>query len=131
MIKVTYTTNGAAALLSVTGHAGYAEKGKDIVCAACSALIETLAARFGDGMDLGQAVISNGEAFFLVSRVPGREGMYSALRGDMEFTVRGLELLAESYPRYVMLTKKFGIGIKPKDNQKSRPLTGRKESKNV
>lgn len=131
MIKAEYTVNGGAALLSVNGHAGYGEAGKDIVCAACSILIETLAARFGDCEGPGQFSRAIGDATFLVSRVPGREGSYSALRADMEFTVRGLELLARDYPRYVKLNKKFGIGITPENNQKSRPLTGRKESINA
>lgn len=131
MIKAEYTVNGGAALLSVKGHAGYGEQGKDIVCAACSALTETLAARFCDCDGPGKFSTERGDATFLVSRVPGRESSYSALRADMDFTVRGLELLAQNYPRYVKINKKFGIGITPSDNQKSRPLTGRKESINA
>lgn len=38
MIKVEVRKN----VLSVTGHADYAEKGKDIVCAAVTALSQTL-----------------------------------------------------------------------------------------
>ena len=42
MISVRYDRNGVK--LWVSGHAGYAEIGQDIVCAAVSALYETLAA---------------------------------------------------------------------------------------
>lgn len=38
MIKIV-KTNGS---ITITGHAGYAERGKDIVCAAVSALVQGL-----------------------------------------------------------------------------------------
>lgn len=38
MIKVQFTENK----ITITGHAGYAPPGQDIVCAAVSALVETL-----------------------------------------------------------------------------------------
>ena len=40
MIEITRRTDG----ITITGHAGYAEPGKDIVCAAISAHTETVAA---------------------------------------------------------------------------------------
>lgn len=43
MITVrTYRAADGTRKMTVTGHAGFAEKGKDIVCAAVSALVETL-----------------------------------------------------------------------------------------
>ena len=43
MIQVTYNEVGDEMILRAEGHAEYAEKGKDIVCAAVSVLMQTLA----------------------------------------------------------------------------------------
>lgn len=42
MIRVRYEKDGEMHTLSVNGHAGYAEKGEDIVCAGVSALVYAL-----------------------------------------------------------------------------------------
>lgn len=51
MVCVTY----AAGWLHLNGHAGYAEPGKDIVCAAVSTLCEVLRMRFGGTSAPGHA----------------------------------------------------------------------------
>ena len=45
MIQIVYEVNpeNGRMMLRAAGHAGYAEKGKDIVCAGVSALMQTLA----------------------------------------------------------------------------------------
>lgn len=42
MISCRYTDRGAQSYLTITGHAGYAPRGYDIVCAGVSALYESL-----------------------------------------------------------------------------------------
>lgn len=42
MIQVTYAQNGNHHQLSITGHAGYSQRGNDIVCAGVSAIAYTL-----------------------------------------------------------------------------------------
>ena len=43
MITIIYDEKEKDMILQASGHAGYAEKGSDIVCAAVSALMQTLA----------------------------------------------------------------------------------------
>lgn len=43
MIEIKLTTSKDSFCLRITGHAGYAEHGKDIVCSAVSILFQTLA----------------------------------------------------------------------------------------
>lgn len=42
MIKINYFQNGNSHRLTVDGHAGYSDRGNDIVCAAVSAISWTL-----------------------------------------------------------------------------------------
>ena len=44
MIEVSVRKDG----IEVSGHAGYAENGKDIICAGMTALVQTLAKSVGD-----------------------------------------------------------------------------------
>ncbi len=52
MIQATYYRKYAR--LTVQGHAHSAEPGQDLVCAACSALVYTLAANVGNLENLGK-----------------------------------------------------------------------------
>lgn len=54
MTKITYIKQDDYLHLKVDGHAGYAEKGADIVCAAISALCCTLASRVAEVTSIGQ-----------------------------------------------------------------------------
>ena len=49
MITIVYDEKEKNMILQASGHAGYAEKGSDIVCAAVSALMQTLAYSVGGG----------------------------------------------------------------------------------
>ena len=96
MVTITHK-NG---LITVKGHAGYAERGNDIICAGVSTLIQTLIKsiedltadkidytvtsgnvilKYGDLSELSQVLISS---FFI-----------------------GCELIANTYPDYVRLCK--------------------------
>jgi uncharacterized protein YsxB (DUF464 family) len=90
--------------LIVSGHAGYGEKGRDIVCAAESMLVQALACSLA-GMDRAQLYD------FTVEGVAGSGCVgISALadaahaervRGMFAMTVTGFGLLAQHYPEYV------------------------------
>ncbi len=94
MIEITRRSDR----ITIKGHAGYAEPGKDIVCAAISALTET----FADSMDklttdqiksdirAGNAVIRYGNL-----SEPGQ------LLMDSFFL--GCKMIAEEYPAYVRI----------------------------
>lgn len=85
MITVTYDPPE----LVFAGHAGYAPRGQDIVCAAVSALYGTLA--------LTPGVTAAGSRAVSRSR---------AGQAAMEVIWRGVEALAEQYPAHVTAVDK-------------------------
>ena len=52
MITIIYDEKGKDMSLQTSGHAGYAPKGQDIVCAAVSTLMQSLAYSVGSGASL-------------------------------------------------------------------------------
>ena len=93
--------------LDMSGHAGYAERGKDIVCAGCSALAyaayNTLVAFAEAGhCTVDEAVVGKqGEAEFQL-RITADDGLHDALTMSI-FAVlaHGLEAIALQYPKHV------------------------------
>ena len=94
MVEITRRTDG----ITIKGHAGYSEPGKDIVCAAISTLTETLAAsmdkltadQLQSDIRAGNAVIRYGDL-----SEPGQLLVNS-------FFV-GVQLIADEYPQYVRI----------------------------
>ena len=79
-------------LLEIDGHAGYAEKGKDIVCAAVSALACALV-----GYVSGKVEREDGHMSFSAGKMSTRA------RGAFDCTYGGFEMLADAYPTHVTL----------------------------
>lgn len=82
--------------LTVEGHAGYAEPGKDLVCAAVSILVYTLDQNLED-MGLGDPknLLEEGKA-----RIACKEQSEETTR--IYNTIwSGLRILEENYPEYV------------------------------
>ena len=102
MIRITYKEfpKEGAMRLRAEGHAGYAPKGQDIVCAAVSTLMQALAFS-ADCSEEGFAVASSS----------GPAGTYLELqmkatpenRAKFELVTDGLELVAQLYPKFVMI----------------------------
>ena len=82
MINAEFKTDAKTLTLNVTGHAEYAEYGKDIVCSAASILFTTLKSLVGDTSDGTSVTCDNTDNFssFFV------------------FTQSGFQLLADAYP---------------------------------
>ena len=102
MIQVTYNEVGDEMILRAEGHAGYAEKGKDIVCAAVSVLMQTLAYSVdanntGHVLDFEDAPSGN--------RMTVHAPMSVLNRNKFDFVVEGLCRLAENYPENVQFKK--------------------------
>lgn len=94
MIRVTYRQAGEERSVSVTGHAGYAEHGKDIVCAGVTAVTYALAL-FLEKLDEGAKLrLDPGDAHIVC-----RRGDRAAAAFDM--AVCGYLAIANSYPQYV------------------------------
>ena len=107
MIKVTLLTEGEKLSLRLEGHAGYAEEGKDIVCAAASILVQTLAwyVNFGDRSknlkSPAEIKLESGDA--VVSCEPKKE-LAEWLENAYQFAKMGFIHLSNSYPQYVKIT---------------------------
>ena len=89
--------------LTVTGHAGAAEPGHDLVCASASMLAYTLAANVANMADNGkvrQPVIRNNEGDTEISCNP-RHNLKSTVTLVFDSVCVGFELLAHDYPEYV------------------------------
>lgn len=96
MVKITYSSREPPSL-TVEGHANYAEYGKDIVCAAVSALCQTLMNALAAYTDDDISVrASPGDSMILWR---GRQSKEAALL-TMSF-LDGMRDIAETYPDYV------------------------------
>ncbi len=96
-----YEADGRLSIyLSAFGHANYAEGGKDIVCAAVSALCTSLANTLLQyGVPKASVRIKEGDFFvnaFITKNQAQCEGAY-------DLVVMGLSMLAEQYPDHIFL----------------------------
>ena len=100
MIKITYNEYPEENLmrLRAEGHAGYAPKGQDIVCAAVSTLMQALAFSVNDRED-GFAVASSSGAAGTYLELQARATPEN--RAKFELVTDGLELVAQLYPKFV------------------------------
>ena len=96
MIQVTYNEVGDEMILRAEGHAGYAEKGKDIVCAAVSVLMQTLA------YSVGKWMIDDGDGI----EVQAHQSCDNMAK--FELVTDGLILLEKQYPENVRYTNVHG-----------------------
>ena len=102
MIQVTYNEAGDEMILRAEGHAGYAEKGKDIVCAAVSVLMQTLACSV-DANNTGNTFeLSDGKNG---NRLTVQAPMSVLNRDKFDLVVEGLIRLAENYPENVQFKR--------------------------
>ena len=101
MIQVVYHRNFHR--LSITGHAGAAEPGYDLVCASASMLAYTLAANVANMADNGQVrepVIKMNEGDTEISCNP-RHNLKASVTLVFDSVCVGFELLAHDYPQYI------------------------------
>lgn len=88
--------------LSVTGHAGYAKKGEDIVCAAVSVLFYTLAQAIVNSTDLLEEppVINMDDGNGTVSCRP-KQAFLGTIQRTYWTVLTGIELLTGEYKEYI------------------------------
>ncbi|MCI8441780.1 MAG: ribosomal-processing cysteine protease Prp [Provencibacterium sp.] len=97
MINIRFLKNGGCyRSFEVSGHAGYAEKGSDIVCAAVSSSVQLAINTFTDVMELPAEtqVEENRIAFAVKTDEPAAQQL-------MEGLYRHMSLLSEDYPQNV------------------------------
>ena len=93
MITIIYDEKEKDMILQASGHAGYVEKGSDIVCAAVSALMQTLAY----SVDGGTVTRSQDDCNTLTVQA---EQSFDNM-AKFELVTDGLMLLAKQYPENV------------------------------
>ncbi len=100
MINITFKPKTLE--LEVTGHAGWANKGEDIVCAAVSALFYTLAEALCESEELLNdiPVIKEEDGNGYISCSPKEEYEGNITRTYWTILV-GLQMVAEQYSEYV------------------------------
>ena len=114
MVKAEFFTNkeSGSITLKLTGHAGAAEKGKDIVCAGASILAytvaQTLQFMYEEGSLQKKPHIKLEEGDTIIVAKPKSEYFTEALHTFYVAQV-GYYLLSHSYPQYVSLSS-FGEG---------------------
>lgn len=101
-------TESGTIIMDVKGHAGFAEMGKDPVCAGASVLALTCAQVIEDMGASGalkkdpHTIIRNGRVF--VAAKPKEESYHAVMLAYL-FTETGFGLLSEVYPDSVQLTQ--------------------------
>lgn len=112
MVKAEFFTNkeSGSITLKLSGHAGQAENGKDIVCAAVSILAYTVAQALQFQYEEGglkkkpHLKLEPGDTVIVAKPKPERfeEALHTFFVAQV-----GYSLLAKTYPQYVMLSS-FG-----------------------
>ena len=108
MIVVTRSDSG----ITVEGHAGYAPRGQDIVCAGVSTLVQTL-------VESLEAFCADAISYSLK---PGMvEIKFRDLSADADLLISsffvGICMIAERYPDHVKVNKHTGAGVEPPDKK--------------
>ena len=106
MITVTFTESGNKLSLRVEGHAGYAEHGQDIVCAAASILAYTVSAFIKEAErcgDLKTAPTIKTESGDVTISCEPTDAAYHAMQSAFHFALAGYALLKHNYPQCVSL----------------------------
>ena len=101
MITAAFAIDGSGAIrwVRISGHAGYAPAGEDIVCAAVSSAVQLTANALTEILHTGAAVDVS-ENSVRLQPATGDEGPQQFLRALRLH----LELLAEDYPGTVQVT---------------------------
>lgn len=107
MIQIRFEEKDGCIGVTAEGHAGYAPKGQDIVCAAYSALMVTLAAQVNELKEKGyfreepEVKMESGAA---VIRCRPRSGCRGITKKFFEMIEGGCVLMEMDYGRYVEVT---------------------------
>ena len=103
MIKIIYVTDpeGGKLTMRAEGHAGYAPARQDIVCAAVSCLMQTLAYSAAEDEHTSSCIYQGKDG----PVVNVEAGDSVLMRDKFELVADGLDLLAEQYPENVNFKK--------------------------
>lgn len=100
VVKITRNIEFSEYIVEVSGHAGYAEQGKDIVCASIATLCNLFIAYFGK-----DAVIETGEGRFFAAFQPTEERIKI-----LDAVVACFEELVRQFPENVRVENFYSSG---------------------
>ena len=101
---ITATMDWNRLTMEVDGHAGYAEKGKDIVCAAASMLAGALGGVLEEAKSRGRCdMTSRDEDGHSVIRAAPRMGNVAEVKAYFRMAVTGFRMLQEQYPEHIRI----------------------------
>ena len=102
MIRATMDWNRLR--MEAAGHAGYAEEGKDIVCAGASTITGALAMVLQEAEDRGRCSVRvrQREAYGMIQADPAM-GNVQEVKAYFRMAVKGLQMLQEEYPKHVQI----------------------------
>lgn len=99
MITISPILEGNRLNLSIQGHAGYAEAGKDIVCAAVSAITYTLLQAVFDAGIRPDKFREEAGNFYVSAKLDDRTKIAA------QALLRGYERIAAAYPENIFVKK--------------------------
>lgn len=100
MIKINVTHEKEKTVIKIDGHAGYSDKGKDIVCAGVSTLFCTLAEYLMENDKALEYKGSSGNALITAKTEDGK------ILDSVETILTGYRMLAEEYGDYVTIEER-------------------------
>ena len=103
MIKCKMSLSDDVAEIQITGHAGYAPMGQDIVCAAATTLCNTLAGYLSTKDDEPDVCLEKGDIRFKVDLGKYPDGVGEVL----SYMAVGFQIIAYSFPGYFEFEKDF------------------------
>lgn len=103
--RTVWTTGKTQYTVKAEGHAGAGKYGSDIVCAAVSVLMQTLANEVEEAARAGAlalGVVAHGDGWMKVEAMP-TDSICNTMEAWVEFVQDGLDAIAQSYPDNVQL----------------------------
>lgn len=98
--------NAFLEMIRAEGHAEYAEKGKDIVCAAVSVLLQTGFIVMKKLPGIETTLMDNGATLFQLTITVKTPESLEKLLGISDFLFTGLRLIEKNYQDYIKIIEK-------------------------
>ena len=99
MVRAKYIVDENTHTLTVTGHANFAEYGKDIVCAGISSLVQALIGWIEENFQKDACVMVDSEKGKVIVACEGGDDVAAVFY----MASIGLEQIADSYPDHVQI----------------------------
>ena len=101
-IRVVRGLDGEVIALEAVGHAGFDQRGRDIVCAGASAVVHTALLGVTQAVGL-PASVKAGDGYLELKLDPERrpQGLWERAQAVLEAAILGAKEIARQYPRHV------------------------------